>query len=207
MSIGHIIAINGIPIPPDPPPCRDLSDRATDIQNGEPPFLLMVLIIALIVMGVIGSHVLCNPARAQQATPLKPVPDARFTPPPVACPPKGFCIDGQIVRVIDGDTVVVRSQIEYHVRLLDCWAPESRTKNTAEKSRGLQAKARMRELAAEKPCRVFMPAAGSVTDMITMGRILGRVWILHEDSPSPEDLSAVMVAEGLATKMKNEVKP
>ena len=211
MSIGHI-AINGHPLLPPVPTPQPGSD-ADPFRDGifsphrEPPLLLLVLIIALIFMGVIGSHVLCNPARAQQPEQLKPVPDARFTQPAVPCPQKGFCLDGTVTRVIDGDTVVVRSEIEYHVRLLDCWAPESRTKNLAEKSRGLQAKARMFELAAEQPCRVFMPAADSVTDMITMGRILGRVWILRDGQPARSDLSAVMVSEGLATTQKMESTP
>lgn len=149
---------------------------------------------------------------APQEKPLRPEPDQRFTPPQIAamldqfkCPPRGFCIDGHVVRVIDGDTVVVRSQIEYQIRLLDCWAPESRTKDLEEKSRGLQAKARMQELAQDQQCRVFVPSSGSVADMISMGRLLGRVWILSDGRPTDSDLSAIMVGEGLATKAK--VKP
>jgi endonuclease YncB( thermonuclease family) len=209
MSIGQI-AINGRPLlPPLPnfPPSTDGDGILS--PNREPPLLLLVLIIALLFVGVVGSHTLCNPARAQQpkSTAITPVPDSRFTVPAIACPPKGFCLDGTVTRVIDGDTVVVRSEIEYHVRLLDCWAPESRTKDLAEKSRGLQAKARMSELATNQPCRVFMPATDNLTDMITMGRILGRVWILQDGSPVRSDLSAVMVSEGLATTQKMESKP
>jgi endonuclease YncB( thermonuclease family) len=104
--------------------------------------------------------------------------------------------------VIDGDTVVVRSEVEYHVRLLDCWAPESRTKDLAEKTKGLKAKSRMSEIATSKPVRVFMPDSGSVTDMITMGRILGRVWITQNGKPDSIDLSGLMVGEGLAAETK-----
>jgi len=125
---------------------------------------------------------------------------------PIECPPKGFCIDGHVVRVIDGDTVVVQSTVEYHVRLLDCWAPESRTKDVDEKTKGLKSKARMTELASGKQCRVFMPSAGSVTDMITMGRILGRVWLMENGQPAVADLSSVMVSENLATTTKRVAK-
>ncbi len=175
-------------------------------SNWQPPFfafigaVLLMLLVAFV-------------AQAAPQARLKPSPDQRFTAPKIAamlerieCPPKGLCVDGTVVRVIDGDTVVVRSEIEYHVRLLDCWAPESRTKDAAEKTRGMQSKARMQELATDQPCRVFLPAAGSVTEMITMGRILGRIWILQDGEPPAADLSSVMVREGLATT-KKVVKP
>ena len=171
----------------------------------QPPFFALIL----------GAMLLLLLAFVAQAAPPKisPVPDPAFTSPKVAamlksfeCPPPGFIVDGTVVRVIDGDTVVVRSQIEYQIRLLDCWAPESRTKDLAEKQRGLAAKARMQELADCQQCRVFMPSTGTFADMITMGRILGRVWILHDGSPTDTDLSSIMVSEGHATITK-EVKP
>jgi endonuclease YncB( thermonuclease family) len=175
-------------------------------QRGwQPPFFgLMLGAMLLIVLAFV----------AHAAPPkLSPVPDPAFTSPQVAamlkafeCPPRGFTVDGTVVRVIDGDTVVVRSQIEYHIRLLDCWAPESRTRDLAQKQRGLAAKARMQELAIDKPCRVFMPAGGTVGDMITMGRILGRVWILQDGATTDTDLSSIMVSEGHATTSK-ESKP
>lgn len=174
-------------------------------RNWQPPFFVALL----------GAMLLLVLAFAANAAPPKisPVPDPAFTSPKVAamlqsfeCPPRGFTVDGTVVRVIDGDTVVVRSHIEYQIRLLDCWAPESRTKDLAEKQRGLAAKARMQELADCKECRVFMPAAGTVADIITMGRILGRVWILQDGSPTDTDLSTIMVKEGLATPQK-EARP
>ncbi len=122
----------------------------------------------------------------------------------IECPPRGMCLDGVVIRIIDGDTIVVRSQIEYQVRLLDCWSPESRTKDLEEKRRGLIAKARMAELASDKSCRVFLPSSGRVEDMVTMGRVLGRVWITDDGKPATVDLSTVMVGEGLATKTKAE---
>lgn len=119
-----------------------------------------------------------------------------------ACPPKGMTIDGVVVRVIDGDTIVIESRVEYHVRLLDCWAPESRTRDVDEKQRGLASKARMQQLAGDKPVRVFLPAADDLTDMMTMGRMLGRVWVLDGDVPTTRDLSTIMVSERLATREK-----
>ena len=185
--------------------CASLNHVTAGRAHWQPPFFAIVLCAMIMLLM----------AFAAKAAPPKisPVPDPAFTSPKVAamlktfeCPPPGFIVDGTVVRVIDGDTVVVRSQIEYQIRLLDCWAPESRTKDLAEKQRGLAAKARMQELADCQQCRVFMPAARTVADMITMGRILGRVWILQDGSPTDTDLSSIMVSEGHATLTK-EVKP
>jgi len=174
-------------------------------RGWQPPFFAMMLWAMFALLWAFVAH--AAPPK------ISPVPDPAFTSPKVAamletfeCPPRGFTVDGTIVRVIDGDTVVVRSHIEYQIRLLDCWAPESRTKDLAEKQRGLAAKARMQQLADCQQCRVFMPAAGTVADMITMGRILGRVWILQDGSPTDTDLSTIMVKEGLATS-KKEARP
>ena len=174
-------------------------------RSWQPPFVAIVLGAMLCLVLAFVAH----------AAPPKiaPVPDPAFTSPQVAkmlqafeCPPRGMTVDGVVLRVIDGDTVVIQSQIEFQIRLLDCWAPESRTKDRIEKQRGLAAKERMQELADCKQCRVFMPAAGTLSEMMTMGRILGRVWILQDGSPSDMDLSSIMVAEGHATQ-KKDLKP
>jgi endonuclease YncB( thermonuclease family) len=138
----------------------------------------------------------------QLAPRLSPVADPAFGD-SIQCPPLGLTMDGQVIRVIDGDTIVVRSYVEYHVRLLDCWAPESRTRDLEEKGRGLKSKARMIELASEKSVRVNLPhSSADLTKLITMGRLLGRVWLIEDGSPEDLDLSSRMVLEGFATKTK-----
>ena len=176
------------------------------MQRANSIIAVMLLIVAAFYAAVVLD--VCGPLAAQQQAA-----DPGIQGVPVGggvrwhlSPPRGFCIDGRVARVIDGDTVVVRSEIEYQVRLLDCWAPESRTKDLDEKTRGLASKARMTEIATGKPVRVHMPATGSVTDMVTMGRVLGRVWITQDGKPEPIDLSGLMVSEGLATTTK-QVKP
>lgn len=161
-------------------------------------FTIQVICCLSLICGIITFSV--HAANQTQHRPL-PIPDTLSVP---ACPPKGMTIDGTVLRVIDGDTIVVESRVEYHVRLLDCWAPESRTRDQAEKQRGLAAKARMQQLAVDKPVRVFLPAADDLTDMMTMGRLLGRVWILSGDAPTSPDLSTIMVAEQLATREKRK---
>lgn len=113
-------------------------------------------------------------------------------------PAPAIVLNGECVRVIDGDTISVRSSVVYQVRLLDCWAPESRTKDLEEKQRGLKSKSRMTELAAGKQLRIEIPIGEEVGDSITMGRVLGRAWL--EDG---RELSEIMVQEGLATTNKS----
>lgn len=167
-------------------------------MNRPTSFITGLLFLMLAVL-ILGFGLFGLPASAGQA----PVPDV-ISDVAVACPPKGITIDGTVVRVIDGDTIVVESRVQYHVRLLDCWAPESRTKDNAEKQRGLTAKSRMKTLAENKPVRVFLPATDDLTEMITMGRMLGRVWILEGDAPTISDLSTIMVSERLATPTKQK---
>ena len=114
-----------------------------------------------------------------------------------SAPSPSLTIDGQCVRVIDGDTIVVETRTQYHVRLIDCWAPESRTSDIAEKQLGLKSKNRMIQIAEGKPVRVSIPLTGDLGDSTTMGRVLGRVWL--EDG---RELSPLMVSEGLATEAK-----
>ena len=162
-----------------------------------PTTFITGLLFVMIAILILGFGLFGMPASAGQ--PDTPVPDVISG---VACPPRGMTIDGTVVRVIDGDTIVVESRVQYHVRLLDCWAPESRTKDNAEKQRGLTAKSRMKTLAENKPVRVFLPATDDLTEMITMGRVLGRAWILNGDAPTTPDLSTIMVSECLATPKK-----
>ena len=118
-----------------------------------------------------------------------------FVPDPPPAP--GLTLDGKCVRVLDGDTIEVESTVRYRIRLLDCWAPELRTSNVAEKQRGLKSKSRMVQLAEGKPLRITIPLTGDLGDATTMSRVLGRAWL--EDG---RELSEIMVSENLATKTK-----
>jgi endonuclease YncB( thermonuclease family) len=167
--------------------------------NWHPPFLLGLIAAMLLT-------VILFVARAGAQSPPRPVADPAFA--AAVCPPRGLTVDAAVVRVIDGDTIVVRTSIEYQVRLLDCWTPESRTKDLQEKQRGLKAKARMLELAAAgTPVRVHVPNGSSdLTEAITMGRLLGRVWPVQNGLPAAEDLSVTTIREGFATAQKVKVQ-
>jgi endonuclease YncB( thermonuclease family) len=167
----------------------------------EPRGIVLIIIAALVAVLTVGLISISCPLQAQTKTPR---PDRVFDKSTHDCPPRGITLDAEVVRVIDGDTIVVASTVEYHVRLLDCWAPESRTKDAAEKERGLKSKARMNELVTGKAVRVHLPGQSDITDMVTFGRVLGRVWLLHSGVPAVRDVSTIMVDENLATTTKKQ---
>lgn len=115
-------------------------------------------------------------------------------------PPTGYCTRANIVRVIDGDTIEVEIVKRVPVRLLDCWAPETRTTDKEEKLRGLASKARLTEIAKGKHATLYVPtsAAGNINDMETMGRVLGQVWVDGQE----KSLSEMQVEAGHATVKK-----
>jgi len=124
-------------------------------------------------------------------------------------PPKGITTDCKVVRVIDGDTVDVAITRTIRVRLLDCWAPETRTKDPVEKVKGHESKKYLHnllkqvfynDLAARKQKKItlFIPAdeQGELKDNFTFSRVLGRLFV------DGEDVSERMVESGKATKDK-----
>jgi len=124
-------------------------------------------------------------------------------------PPKGITTDCKVVRVIDGDTVDVEITRTIRVRLLDCWAPETRTKDPIEKIKGYESKKYLNnllkqvfynDLAARKQKKItlFIPAdeQGELKDNFTFSRVLGRLFV------DGEDVSERMVESGKATKDK-----
>lgn len=120
------------------------------------------------------------------------------------CPPPGITTPGVLVRIIDGDTVEVEIRRTLRVRMLDCWAPESRTKDLQEKELGLAAKAHLAEICPPgSPVTLFIPtsAGGHIESVFTMGRVLGAIWAADGD---PRDLSQRQRDAGHATATQEE---
>lgn len=123
-------------------------------------------------------------------------------------PEPGLTTRGVITRVIDGDTVDVQISRVLRVRLLDCWAPETRSTDPMEKALGRAAREHLTELAEGRFCLLHIPAdeRGRVSDVFTFGRVLGRLWVTPGDwTGDPSDLidvAAAMVEAGLATVSK-----
>jgi endonuclease YncB( thermonuclease family) len=109
--------------------------------------------------------------------------------------------------VIDGDTIDVEVRRVIRVRLIDCWAPESRRDHrvsqaaqTAEKRAGIASRENLRQLCEGRDVIVQIPAGEDVATAITMGRWLGRVWLEGDG----ESLNEKQVAGGFAERAKPE---
>ena len=113
----------------------------------------------------------------------------------------------RVTRVLDGDTVEVEYTIQAVVRLKDCWAPETRTRNLTEKAAGTDAKARLTELVLGRLVLVSIPHESDddrpvrrIGQSMSFGRVVGTVWLDGLD----HDLSTQMINEGHATRTKAE---
>lgn len=115
-------------------------------------------------------------------------------------PSLGLSARATVNRVVDGDTIdMLVLGVLVRIRLLDCWAPETRG---VEREEGLAAKAFLEGVATQgKEAVVWIPTdhAERLMDILTFGRVLGRVWLRD----SGRELSAVMVSSGHATATKD----
>lgn len=105
----------------------------------------------------------------------------------------------KVVDVYDGDTVTVEVRMRVRVRLLDCWAPEVKG---GEKAWGIQSKAVMARLADGKDAVLQVPLDGAdrLDDVLTFGRVLGRISI------DGKDVSRAMCDEGAAFATNSELR-
>lgn len=114
-----------------------------------------------------------------------------FAPPPI-----GYTVECRVIRIIDGDTVDVEIRKVVRVRLLSCWAPETRTKDKAEKKRGLASKANLVKLAEGKDVVLHIPGSKRLSDSFSFGRVLGDVYV------DGKSVAVSQVEGGFATKEK-----
>ena len=116
-------------------------------------------------------------------------------------PPIGWTVPVRIVQVYDGDTVVVELTKRVRVRLLDCWAPEVRTKDVSEKKKGYESKDHLKKIIPEgSEAILHIPGSIDVGRSITFGRFLGHIW----PKGGKQDVSAQQVEAGHATKTKEK---
>ena len=113
-------------------------------------------------------------------------------------PPIGYTTHGIVTEVIDGDTLEVEVKKRMRIRLLECWAPESRTTNKEEKRRGIAAKNNLVRLARGQDVIVHIPGSDDLREISTLSRALGYVWFVGSD----ESLNELQVAAGHATATK-----
>ena len=129
---------------------------------------------------------------------------------PATMPEPAWITPGRVSRVIDGDTLEVEIRRTIQVRMLDCWSPESRLdpripedRREAEKARGIAAKKALQELATDREVIVRIPTSrnGELAQSITLGRVLGEVWLTSDPK---ESLSQKQVSAKHATTTKPE---
>lgn len=125
----------------------------------------------------------------------------------MSSPQPSWTTRAKVTRVIDGDTIEVEIKRVIRVRMLDCWAPESRSdprlpksEQNAEKLRGERSKENLRQLCEGKTVVIQIPSDLEVAHLITMGRWLGNVWLEGDG----ESLSEKQVRGGFADKEKPE---
>ena len=118
----------------------------------------------------------------------------------MSTPKPGWITKATVTEVLDGDTVEVEIKRTMRVRLLDCWAPETRTRDEAEKAKGLKAKSCLKQLVGDKEVTLFIPTEdeGELQDLLTFSRFLGRIYI------NGFDVGERMVQLGLASPQKKE---
>lgn len=118
-------------------------------------------------------------------------------------PQRGLTTEALITRVIDGDTVEVQPLLPVmRIRLLDCWAPETRTKDVAEKAAGMDSKNHLKRLLMDgQRVLIEIPGNQELDETLTLGRVLGRIWT-HDNSGQLQNVSELQVAAGHATESK-----
>ena len=118
--------------------------------------------------------------------------------------PASFEYNGTLVRVLDGDTIDCFIDLGFDLKIkkrirymgIDTW--ESRTRDLAEKAKGLEAKARNKELLMEVSSKsgYFRLKSYGVGKY---GRVLGVLHVYPEDN-LPFNINDKLVEEGLAVE-------
>ncbi len=107
----------------------------------------------------------------------------------------------KLIKVVDGDTVDALIDCGFstfkkeRIRLYGINSPESRTRDKAEKKRGLAAKARLKELIKEGKNQFIVET--SIDKKGKFGRLLGT---LYRDLENWDSYNQILVNEGHAVE-------
>lgn len=132
---------------------------------------------------------------AQKPTPAAPRGERSVLIEQRRAPQPQLALPCRVVEVVDGDTVRVEIKIQASVRMLDCWAPETRG---GERQAGEASRDHLTAAAQGRDALLTIPLGGAarLDDLFTFGRVLGRV------SVDGQDLSKLQVESGHATRQK-----
>lgn len=116
--------------------------------------------------------------------------------------PEPYTFYADLVRVIDGDTIVVNIDLGFgiwrmdeHVRLAFIDTPEVRTRDLEEKARGLEAKAFVEESFATAGNRMILQ---TTKDSGKYGRYVAVVLLADSEGQFTLNLNQTLLDEGLA---------
>lgn len=111
-------------------------------------------------------------------------------------PPAGITTVATVDRVIDGDTIHVSVTKTFRVRILDCWAPETRGEN---RDAGIESKRHLQSIIPQgSKITVHIPAGRTVGDSLSFGRVLADVY------RGNDSVAEMMVEAGQATRERPE---
>lgn len=117
--------------------------------------------------------------------------------------PFKIILPAKIISVHDGDTIAVLFYTNANIRMLDCWAAEINSKDETEKNKGLQARDYLQTiLKPEDEVLIEIPFNDKLSNSLTFGRILAKVYKDVDNDNKPDNISEVMVNKGFATKDK-----
>lgn len=111
------------------------------------------------------------------------------------CPPAGWTTTAVFDRNYDSDTPTLEIRKKLNIRLLECYAPEIRSKSKKEKELAIKGRDFVNKMLKEaKEIKLFIPTDGedNIADVITLGRFLGYVFV------DGVNLSYLLVKEGYA---------
>lgn len=125
--------------------------------------------------------------------------------PPAPFPPTGLCVRAEFVKARDGDTIEVRMQgsaYTFALRLIDCWCPETDSRDPAQKAIGLKGKEFTTEQCRKGWLTVFVPlkATDYPLKSLTFDRVPAWIYVGDERTTLNEQL----VKAGLASTQKNK---
>ena len=112
-----------------------------------------------------------------------------------------YTYSAKLIRVIDGDTVDLEIDLGFdlsirqRLKLFGVNTPDSRSADTTEKQKGLEAKQRLTEV---------LPRQFKVTTILNKrgkyGRVLGTIFVKDKDAGGEINVNELMVKEGHAVK-------
>lgn len=161
----------------------DQMEPIEDPVSGKAAFAAVAVVAALVVgLLLTEGHVPTAPAVAEQPK-AKPLTHTKAP---------ALCVPAIINEIHDGDTLSVSVDFSMKIRLIDCWAPELK-----DGVKGQVSKANLIRLTSKNQrCMVEIPLHDDIGKSTSLGRILGRVTVIGQDS----DLSTQQVEGGFATR-------